>query len=448
MTTNSGGQLVLTFNADATAALVNQVAQQIAYANGSDMPPESVDILWSLNDGNSGDQGTGGALIGTVVTTVGIIATNDAPEVTVPLSINVTEDVATAITGVSVSDIDAGTGVVTVTFHVPSGSGTISATSDAGVTVGGTANTCTLTGTITDINAFISAENVTFTTATDATADVTLTVSVNDGGNSGTGGALTDSDTITLTVTAVNDAPVIDVPDGATIAVTEDVVSALTGISFADVDAGSSVVTVTLSVASGTLAATSGSGVTVGGTASALTLTGSITDINAFIAASNVGFTTAANDTTDVVLTVAIDDGGFSGSGGAQTDSATITLDVTPVNDAPVITDLSASPVYQAGGAAVAVVGSAALSDVDSTMLTSVVLTLTTRPGGTSDYMGLFVPAANYANDHGISCNFNASTGTLTLSGTASLADYQTVLQGRPISIPARRRRCPPATGW
>ncbi|MEN2980600.1 DUF4347 domain-containing protein, partial [Tistrella arctica] len=430
VTTNSGGQLVLTFNADATAALVNQVAQQIAYANGSDTPPDSVDILWSLNDGNSGDQGKGGALIGTVVTTIGIIATNDAPVVTVPLSINVTEDIASAITGVSVSDIDAGTGVVTVTFHVPSGSGTISATSDAGVTVGGTANTCTLTGTITDINAFISAENVTFTTAADATADVTMTVTVNDDGNTGTGGALTDSDTITLAVTAVNDAPVITAPDSATIAVTEDVASALTGISFADVDAGSSVVTVTLSVASGTLAATSGSGVTVGGTASALTLTGSITDINAFIAASNVGFTTAANDTTDVVLTVAIDDGGFSGSGGAQTDSATITLDVTPVNDAPVITDLSASPVYQAGGAAVAVVGSAALSDVDSTMLTSVVLTLTTRPGGTSDYMGLFVPAANYANDHGISYNFNASTGTLTLSGTASLADYQTVLQG------------------
>src|SRR5690606_1192473 len=118
--------------------------------------------------------------------------------------------------------------------------------------------------------------------------------------------------------------------------------TALTGISFADIDAGAGAVTATLSVPSGTLAATSGGGVTVGGTSSALTLTGTMADINAFIAASGVSYTTASNATADVTLTVSIDDGGNTGAGGAMTDSGTVTLDVTPVNDAP--TDITLNP--------------------------------------------------------------------------------------------------------
>ncbi|AFK57506.1 DUF4347 domain-containing protein [Tistrella mobilis] len=355
-----------------------------------------------------------------------VTAVNDAPEITAPASIDVTEDTETALTGISISDADAGTGEVTVTFTV--GEGELAATSTADVTVGGTATALTLTGTVADINAFITGSALTFTPVANASGDVTLTVDIDDGGNTGSGGAKTDTATVTLAVSAVNDAPEITAP--ATIDVTEDVETALTGISISDVDAGTGDVTVTLDVLTGTLSATSGSGVVVGGTATSLTLTGTVTAINAFIAASGVGYTTAANATADVTLTVTVDDGGNTGPGGAKTDSATITLDVTAVNDAPVVTDLSDSPVYTAGGAAVAVVGSAALSDVDSANLTSVVVTFTTRPGGASDYMGLFVPAANYANDHGISYTFNGGAGTYTLSGTASVADYQTVLQG------------------
>jgi len=64
----------------------------------------------------------------------------------------------------------------------------------------------TLLGNITALNAFIAASNVTFTTASNATANVILTVETNDGGHTG-GGILIDTDTVTLTVTAVNDAP-------------------------------------------------------------------------------------------------------------------------------------------------------------------------------------------------------------------------------------------------
>ncbi len=271
-------------------------------------------------------------------TTVHIAAVNDAPSITAPGTVAVTEDMASALTGILFSDADAGSSSVTATFSVPSGS--LAAISGGGVSVTGSGSgSLTLSGTIPDINAFIAASNVTFTTALNATANVTLTVTIDDGGNTGSGGSKSDTTTVTLAVAAVNDGPTISAP--GSIGVTEDVAAAITGISFSDVDAGGSSVTATFSVPSGSLAATGGGGVTVTGSGSgSLTLSGTIPDINAFIAASNVTFTTALNATANVTLTVTIDDGGNTGSGGSKSASATVTLAVTAVNDAPVLSPI------------------------------------------------------------------------------------------------------------
>ena len=79
VTSNSNGKLVLSFNSNATQNLVNKAMQQIAYANTSDAPPPTVQIAWTFNDGNTGAQGTGGAMSVTGTSTVNITATNDAP---------------------------------------------------------------------------------------------------------------------------------------------------------------------------------------------------------------------------------------------------------------------------------------------------------------------------------------------------------------------------------
>ncbi|MDD1619946.1 MAG: DUF4347 domain-containing protein [Methylococcaceae bacterium] len=145
----------------------------------------------------------------TAISTITVTAVNDAPTLSSPASLSVTEDVASVITGISFADIDAGSGAVTATLAV--GSGSLTATSGGGVTVagGGTA-TMTLTGSVADINDFISANGLSFITAANATSAVTLGVSVNDGGNSGSGGALgSGTNNVTLNVTAVNDAPTI-----------------------------------------------------------------------------------------------------------------------------------------------------------------------------------------------------------------------------------------------
>ncbi|MCP4002328.1 MAG: hypothetical protein GY727_15585, partial [Gammaproteobacteria bacterium] len=71
--------LLLTFNTNATSALVDSTLQSIAYSNSSDDPPATVQIDWSFSDGNTGSQGTGGALQATGSTTVTITPTNVAP---------------------------------------------------------------------------------------------------------------------------------------------------------------------------------------------------------------------------------------------------------------------------------------------------------------------------------------------------------------------------------
>ncbi|WPQ61162.1 Ig-like domain-containing protein [Chitinophaga sancti] len=138
--------------------------------------------------------------------TIVITAVNDAPVITVPTSIAVTEDIPASLKDISFADVDAGTGSVTVTFSVPDGS--VSAVSGSGVVVSGTGSALVLTGTITDINAFLTANKVTYSSSQNPPATVTLTVNVNDNGNTGAGGAKQDTKTVTLGITAVNDAPV------------------------------------------------------------------------------------------------------------------------------------------------------------------------------------------------------------------------------------------------
>ena len=287
----------------------------------------------------SGHGGTSAFSAATVSLSTSVGAINDAPTIVAPGSITVVEDLASPLTGIVFADVDAGAGIVTANFGVASGS--LSATSTALVTVGGDSANLTLRGTLADINLFLATNQLRFTTALDATASVTLTITIDDEGHSGvdpgaSGGANSEatSKTVTLVATAVNDAPTLTAP--ATLVVIEDAASPITGIVFADVDAGSGAVVASFGVASGTLGASPGNGVAVAGAGTqAMTLTGSIADINAFIAAGNLRFTTASGATADVALTITINDGGHTGTGVPETATVNRTLTVSPLNKAP-----------------------------------------------------------------------------------------------------------------
>jgi hypothetical protein len=326
---------------------------RVFFAPANDDTADGTLTIRAVDNGATGiDPGTTGGPAdeeASITVPIHIAARNDPPSIGAPSSIAVIEDTPSTLTGLTVDDVDAGSAAVTATLSVPSG--VLAATSGGGVTVGGTSSVRTLVGSTAAITAFIAAGDLTFTPAADSTTPVTLTIVVDDGGNTGldpgTSGTPTSeaaSGGTTLTITPVDDTPVVAVP--STIAVVEDVASALTGFTLADIDAGAGAVQVTLSVPTGTLAATSGGGVTAGGSGTAtLVLTGSLANLNAFVAGGHATFRTAADDISTVTLTVTLDDlgrtgldPGLTGTATTEVDADTVPLVVTPVNDAPVAT--------------------------------------------------------------------------------------------------------------
>ncbi|MBT0960381.1 DUF4347 domain-containing protein, partial [Denitromonas iodatirespirans] len=188
-------------------------------------------------------------------------ALNDAPTATiVPTSYNATEQTTLTLhgTGLSIADVDDGGVGVQATVSVVSG--TLSATAGStGVSVSGSgSNSITLTGTVTQINTLLAGTSggtlsYVINSDTPPSSD-TLTLQANDLGNSGSGGALTDSDTATINITAVNDAPTITSDGGgasANLNAAENQ-TAVTTVTATDADVGD---TLSYSIAGGADAA-------------------------------------------------------------------------------------------------------------------------------------------------------------------------------------------------
>ena len=187
----------------------------------------------------------------------------------------------------------------------------------------------TFTGTVANVN--LALARVDYLANANYSGSDALSISVDDQGNTGAGGAKTDAKSVAITVLAVNDAPVLTVPGNQT--VNQDALLSITGISVADVDAATGSVKITMSVTSGqlTLAQTTGLTFTAGdGTSDAsMTFTGTVANVNAALARvdyrGNAGFSGA--DT----LNLSVDDQGNTGSGGAKTDSKSIGISVGAV---------------------------------------------------------------------------------------------------------------------
>ncbi|NHO66351.1 cadherin-like domain-containing protein, partial [Aestuariicella hydrocarbonica] len=129
-----------------------------------------------------------------------VTAVNDAPVNTVPGSQTVTEATQLFITGLSTSDVDAGSKDIQYTLSVGDGTLTVGAVGAATVVGSGT-GTVVIAGTVSEINAVLSAtDNVSYTSNDDFVGDETLTVTTSDLGNTGSGGTKTDVDTVTITV--------------------------------------------------------------------------------------------------------------------------------------------------------------------------------------------------------------------------------------------------------
>ena len=174
-----------------------------------------------------------------------------------------------------------------------------------------------------------------YTTAGNANGTVVMTMTTNDGGNTGTGGPLSDTDNIVINITPVNDSPVNTVPVAQT--TNEDTNKAITGLAISDAaDGNTGTMTVTLTVANGTLLVSGGTASISNSGTGTVTLTGTVAEINATLA-SSVTYVPNANYNGADTLTMTTNDNGNVG-GSALTDVDTVGITVVAINDAPVNT--------------------------------------------------------------------------------------------------------------
>ncbi|XGW00223.1 MAG: cadherin-like domain-containing protein [Leptolyngbya sp. BL-A-14] len=311
--------------------------------------------------------------------TINVTAVNDAPLFTLPNPPTVGEDTTLAIGGISLTDVDAGSSPLVVTLSVANG--TLKLGNTAGLTItAGADNTSSVAirGNLSDINAALAGlsyrGNLNFNGA-DA-----LVLNVSDQGATGSGPIGTDNRTLGITVTPVNDAPVITVP-GSQI-VDEDTNLTLSGVSLVDVDANGNPITVTLSAANGTLTLDP---LLTGN--STLTLTDTVDNINTAIA--NLTYRGKLNYNGADTITITANDQGNTGFGGALADTKTISVNVNAVNDAPVLTVPGAQTVNE---------------DTNLVFNAGKALTLTDVDSGPNP----------------IQVNFTVSNGTLTLGAVGS----------------------------
>ena len=180
-------------------------------------------------------------------------------------------------------------------------------------------------------------------------------------------------DSASLVVNPVNDPPTATIVP-PTYGAVEQVALTLqgTGLSIADIDAAGAGVQATLSVTSGVLNAAAGTtGVAVAGSGTGtVTLNGTLAQINNLLAGAGGGtlsYTAVGDDPpASATLTLTASDLGNTGSGGTLTGQDTATINITPVNDAPVITNGPDTAALAETDAGLSTTGTLTVGDVDT----------------------------------------------------------------------------------
>ena len=121
---------------------------------------------------------------------------------TVPGTQNVAEETQNPIAGISVADVDAAAGNIVRQLQVTNGVIDVILSGVATISAGANGtNDLTVQGTVTDMNATLASLLYTGNTNVVGVAADSLTVTTNDQGNTGSGGALQDIDNVQLDIT-------------------------------------------------------------------------------------------------------------------------------------------------------------------------------------------------------------------------------------------------------
>ena len=407
----------------ATTAQWQAALRAVTYANTSDNPSTAArTVSYTVNDSAANSN--------TLTSTVNVTAVNDAA-IAVADTGAVNEDATlprTALTGViqgagTDTDADNTTASLVVSGAV-AGAGAVTQGVGVAISLAGTYGHLTLNadGSYTYIADQAAADGL----ATGASANDVFTYTVKDPSN-----AVSNTTTLTITVTGTNDVPVAVADVGA---VNEDATltrTALTGVIQGaggvdtDEESASNLLVVSGAVA-GTGAVTQGVGVatSLAGTYGHLTLNAD--GSYSYVADQNAADMLANGVTATDVFSYTVKD-----PGNAVSNTTTLTITVTGTNDVPVL-DLDGSAAgtgyatffnLDTGNAVPIGDFDLSVTDVDNANITGATITITTNRQGTDFLTAGSLPGGITASA------YNAATGVMTLGGTATLANYQAAIQ-------------------
>jgi hypothetical protein len=284
----------------------------------------------------------------------------------------------------------------------------------------------TLTGTASEADYQTALRSIKFRqTDDDPVESKTVEYTINDG----------DLDSIAATkliaVTPVNDRPVLDATD-TTLAYTENEGFAAIDpdISAADPDsdtfAGATVqITGNYSSSEDGLGFDDQSGITgsYDSENGILTMSGTALVSDYQAALRSVRYLNASDNPSTATRTVSFqaDDGGGTAN---LSDPVTRDIDITPVNDAPIVTTTADSTVHTKGGPSTVVDAGVTVADVDNETIASAEVRIASDEWEAGDQLEL--DEESLAGD--IAVDFFPETGILTLTGTATVAEYQAAL--------------------
>ncbi len=369
--------------------------------------------------------------------TLAVTSSNDPPVISFPLGAQpATEDSPRAFSNISISDVDLSGAELLVSLTVDNGT-TVSLAATGGLTFSagdGTGDTTmSFAGTLASVN--VALNGLTITPPANYIGPSTLRLTSNDQGSTGAGLAGSDSETVSLSWSSVNDPPINAVPGSQTASEDGTFVftsTAGTALTVSDLDVAAATMQVTLTATNGTMTLGTPSSVTftAGDGTSDVTMTfrATLTQVNQ--ALEGTSFRPNPNFAGTGTVTMLSNDLGNTG-GTAQTDTDVITVGIAPINDAPVIavpspltTNEDVTRILSVGqGNAVTV------TDVDATAV-QVTLTGSAATLTLASITGLTFQAGDGSNDSTMTFIGTPTAATAAMNGMSFIPTPQYIGTG------------------
>jgi hypothetical protein len=422
---NAGtGQLSLSGSASLTS--YRNALRAVKYNNAS-LNPSTLTrtVTFRVNDGTDNSN--------TQSRNISVAGANNAPVLSSieGSTLAYTEgDGAVLITGtIAASDADntnLASAVIAISSNYQNGEDVLSFTNTASITGSWNASTgqLTLTGSasVASYRSALRAVRYTNSSASPSTLTRTVTFTVNDGTDN------SNTQSRNISVTGSNSAPVLSAIEGSALTYTEGdgaviITSTINATDADNTNLASAVIAISSNYQNGEdiLSFTNTASITGSWNAATgqLTLSGSasVTSYRNALRAVRYNNSSPSPSSLTRTVTFTVNDG----TDNSNTQSRNIT--VTGINSAPVLAAIeSGALAYSEGDGAVIITSAITVTDADNTNLASAVIAISSNYQNGEDVL-------SFTNTASITGSWNASTGQLTLTGTASVASYRTALR-------------------